>query len=257
MSKPRYPNAPSSRQLGLAAVSSASRIPSMMPPTHVEGARLRRRTAHGSAAIGQRRGHDDQQRHPGAGELVGTGYGPISSTAAMMMTAPLIRGGEEEQGARAADDPRGRGAGQTDQPAADREPADAAAGQQRARRHRGPRERPRIPAGNTIEESAEQHDEADAREQLQRDGRDDPARAHLSDLVRNRLQPGHRDQQRHDQRAQQHRGRESLSDPRTLVRDPRPSCPRGAVGSGRSWSRSSPKSFADRYSIDTPQYIIA
>jgi len=78
-----------------------------------------------------------------------------------------------------------------DQPAADREAADTSTGEQRARGHRRPRERPAVTAGHPVEEEPEEHHEADARGELERHRRRRPRGADGADLADDRSQARH------------------------------------------------------------------
>ena len=73
------------------------------------------------------------------------------------------RAGEEEQAARALEDLPGGHAGEVKQPPADRQGADAAAGQKRPRPHLGPGHLTRQRGRHGCEEEAEDDDEAHAR----------------------------------------------------------------------------------------------
>ncbi len=100
---------------------------------------------------------------------------------------------QEEQRARAVDDALGRHPGAAKQPAADRERADSAAGQQRAGPLLGPRKLARGPGSHPIEVQPEDHYEPGARAELEPDRDEHPRRVKAVNLR------GHTPQRRHRQ----------------------------------------------------------
>src|SRR5947209_3862741 len=132
-----------------------------------------------------------------------------------------------------------------DEPAADGQPAGAAAGEERPGRLLGPGQRAGVATRKAVEEPPEQDHEADIRGQLEQDREAEPDRADMPDLAVNAAQARDRRQQGEGQRGEQSQRGELRDDLRPLLGERRHQCASAGAIPGSTSRALVPRSNSD------------